>query len=155
TTTTASSLAAWRSEAAGLRVPTTVVCCYPQDAGFVEASADLIRIELKTMPDVPRRILFSAHGLPERVIEDGDPYQSQVERTSAAIVQALGNQASDWALCYQSRVGPLKWIGPSTADEIVRAGREGKAVVLYPLGFVSEHSETLVELDMDYRHLAE
>jgi ferrochelatase len=58
-------------------------------------------------------------------------------------------------VCYQSRVGPLKWIGPSTEEEIRRAGTEGTSVVLYPLSFVSEHSETLVELDIDYRHLAE
>ena len=61
----------------------------------------------------------------------------------------------DWSVCYQSRVGPLKWIGPSTDAEIARAGADKVAVVLYPLSFVSEHSETLVELDIEYRHLAE
>ncbi len=64
---------------------------------------------------------------------------------------------AEWehAICYQSRVGPLKWIGPSTEAEIRRAAQDGKAIVLYPLAFVSEHSETLVELDIDYRHLAQ
>ncbi|MGH8432612.1 MAG: ferrochelatase, partial [Solimonas sp.] len=61
----------------------------------------------------------------------------------------------DWSVCYQSRVGPLKWIGPPTEEEIRRAGADKTGVVLYPLSFVSEHSETLVELDMDYRRLAE
>ena len=61
----------------------------------------------------------------------------------------------DWSVCYQSRVGPLKWIGPSTDAEIARAGADKVSVVLYPLSFVSEHSETLVELDIEYRHLAE
>jgi hypothetical protein len=97
-------------------------------------------------------VLFSAHGLPERVIKAGDPYQSQVEQTAKAIVHALGGDL-DWSVCYQSRVGPLKWIGPSTDAEITRAGADKVAVVLYPLIFVSEHSETLVELDIEYRHL--
>jgi ferrochelatase len=98
-------------------------------------------------------VLFSAHGLPERVIKAGDPYQSQVEQTAKAIVDVIGGL--DWTVCYQSRVGPLKWIGPSTDAEIARAGADKVSVVLYPLSFVSEHSETLVELDIEYRHLAE
>jgi ferrochelatase len=98
-------------------------------------------------------VLFSAHGLPEKVIKRGDPYQRQVEQTAAAIADHL--DGVDWSVCYQSRVGPLKWIGPPTESEIRRAASDGKSVVLYPLSFVSEHSETLVELDIDYRHLAE
>ena len=97
-------------------------------------------------------MLFSAHGLPERVIKAGDPYQSQVEQTATAIAEP--SDGLDWSVCYQSRVGPLKWIGPSTDAEIRRAGADKVSVVLYPLSFVSEHSETLVELDIDYRHLA-
>ena len=61
----------------------------------------------------------------------------------------------DWRVCYQSRVGPLAWIGPATDAEIVRAGAEGKGVIVVPIAFVSEHSETLVELDQDYSHLAQ
>src|SRR5262249_15749864 len=60
-----------------------------------------------------------------------------------------------WVVCFQSRVGPLEWIGPSTDAEIERAGANKAAVVLFPIAFVSEHSETLVELDIEYRHLAE
>jgi len=86
------------------------------------------------------------------VIKSGDPYQAEVEQTAQAIAGAIG--VDDWSVCYQSRVGPLKWIGPSTGDEIRRAGTDATSVVLYPLSFVSEHSETLVELDIDYRHLA-
>ena len=103
--------------------------------------------------DGPKRVLFSAHGLPEKIIKAGDPYQAQVEQTAAAIGQHL--DGVEWSVCYQSRVGPLKWIGPSTDAEIRRAGTDKAGVVLYPLSFVSEHSETLVELDIDYRHLAE
>jgi len=99
--------------------------------------------------------LLSAHGLPKRTIERGDPYQWQVERTAQSLVDALGIKDLDWTVCYQSRVGPLKWLEPSTDGEIRRAGREGKAVVVVPIAFVSEHSETLVELDIEYRKLAQ
>ncbi len=153
-TTTASSVKAWQeaATAAKLSVPTQTVCCYPDEDGFISASADLLKQGLAEAGDRPTRVLFSAHGLPEKVIKAGDPYQSQVERTAKAIADRIGSL--DWSVCYQSRVGPLKWIGPPTDDEIRRAGADGKAVVLYPLAFVSEHSETLVELDMDYRTLA-
>src|SRR5260370_9909617 len=100
-----------------------------------------------------RRVLFSAHGLPEKIIKAGDPYQSQVEQTAAAIGEHLGSV--EWRISYQSRVGPLKWLGPSTEQEIHRAGADKVGVVLYPISFVSEHSETLVELTIDYRHLAQ
>ncbi len=153
TTTTASSVTAWKEEAARLRVATTLLCCYPQEAGFIEASVDLVRQELDALGSTKVRVLFSAHGLPEKVIKSGDPYQWQVERTAEAIAEGAG--LSDWSVCYQSRVGPLKWIGPSTQEEIERAGRDDVGVVVYPLAFVSEHSETLVELDRDYRRVAD
>jgi ferrochelatase len=159
TTTTSSSVKAWKAAAAAakLAVPTQTVCCYPDEPGFIAASVDLLKQGLAEAGDRPIRVLFSAHGLPEKVIKAGDPYQAQVERTGKAIAnQVSADQTSelDWAVCYQSRVGPLKWIGPSTRAEVERAGQDGKAVVLYPLAFVSEHSETLVELDIDYRRLA-
>lgn len=158
TATTDSSVKAWKTvaEAARLRVPTQTVCCYPDDPGFIAASVDLVKQGLAEAGVGPARVLFSAHGLPEKVIRRGDPYQVQVERTAAAISGAIADQVGglDWSVCYQSRVGPLKWIGPSTEAEIRRAGADKRAVVLYPLAFVSEHSETLVELDIDYRRLA-
>lgn len=158
TTTTASSLQDWTRAArrAGLSAETAAYCCYPVLRGFVAAMVDLIQPALAAArSDGPVRLLFSAHGLPKRVVEGGDPYQWQVEQTAAAIVAALGDPDLDHAVCYQSRVGPLEWIGPSTDAEIERAGREGCSVVLVPVAFVSEHSETLVELDIEYRHLAE
>ena len=105
-------------------------------------------------PDLSYRLLLSAHGLPKRVIAKGDPYQWQVERTAQALVDRLGIKNLDWNVCYQSRVGPLKWLEPSTDAEIRRAGVEGKGVVVAPIAFVSEHSETLVELDIEYGKLA-
>ena len=158
TATTDSSVKAWKAAAvaARLAVPTQTVCCYPDEPGFIAASVDLVKQGLAEVGTGPVRVLFSAHGLPEKVIRKGDPYQAHVERTAEAIAQKIAKQTGglDWSVCYQSRVGPLKWIGPSTAAEIRRAGADGRSVVLYPLAFVSEHSETLVELDIDYRRLA-
>jgi ferrochelatase len=158
TTTTASSLAAWRAATAhrGLDRPLRFVCCYPSDPGFVEALAGLIRpvLDLAAGHKRPPRLLLTAHGLPKRIVLSGDPYQNQVEATAAAVIAALNRPGLDWTICYQSRVGPLEWIGPSTEGEIRRAGTDGLPVVVAPISFVSEHSETLVELDLDYRDLA-
>ncbi len=151
TTTTGSSFKAWKA-AAKLDVPTVEVKSYPIEEGFIAASAELVTQGLAEVGAGPKRVLFSAHGLPEKIIKAGDPYQSQVEQTAAAIADKIGGL--DWTVCYQSRVGPLKWIGPSTGDEIRRAAADKMGIVLYPLSFVSEHSETLVELDIDYRRLA-
>jgi len=154
TTTTQSSLDAWSQAAArvGLSAPTRAVCCFPAEAGFVAAYASLLREAMAEAGDA--RVLFSAHGLPERIVEAGDPYVWQVEQGATAIAKAAGLEQDAWRVCYQSRVGPLKWVGPSTDDEIRRAGAEGKALVIVPIAFVSEHSETLVELDIEYARLA-
>lgn len=157
TTTTGSSLAAWNRAAAraGLAVPATCICCYPQNPGFIASGAALIHQALtKAKPGVSYRLLLSAHGLPKRTISKGDPYQWQVEQTASAIVDALGIKGLDWQVCYQSRVGPLEWIEPATDAEILRAGKDGKGVIVAPIAFVSEHSETLVELDIEYAELA-
>ncbi|MGN6148164.1 MAG: ferrochelatase [Rhizomicrobium sp.] len=157
TTTTASSEVDWRAAAkrAGLTAPATRVCCYPWDKGFVESVAVRIASALQTKkPSVDYRLLLSAHGLPKRTVLKGDPYSWQVEKTAAAIVDRLGINGLDWQICYQSRVGPLEWIGPATDAEIRRAGAQGKGLIVAPIAFVSEHSETLVELDIEYGKLA-
>ncbi len=157
TTTTASSLKDWHRAAAraGLSAQHVKVCCYPDERGFIAAEAALIREALaKRRNEWNYRLLLSAHGLPKRTVAKGDPYQQQVEKSAAAIVAALGVDNLDWAVCYQSRVGPLEWIGPATDAEIRRAGQEGKALIMAPIAFVSEHSETLVELDIEYAKLA-
>ena len=100
------------------------------------------------------RVLFSAHGLPEVIVKSGDPYQHQVERTVAAVVRAMDVPGLDWTVCYQSRATPQKWLGPSTDDEVKQAGADGVPLLVVPIAFVSEHSETLVELDVEYRELA-
>jgi len=161
TTTTRSSLNEWYRAAGqtGLlapQVPTSAICCYPTAAGLIEAQSALISPVLKEATvEGPVRLLLSAHGLPERIVKKGDPYAWQVEQTAAHIVGRLGIRDLDWRLCYQSRVGPMKWIGPATDEEIRRAGVDGRGLVVAPIAFVSEHSETLVELDIEYRKLAE
>jgi ferrochelatase len=157
-TTTGSSLTAWTKAAsrAGLTAPTRLVCCYPEEAGFIASLAREINEALAAWPSgEPVRILFSAHGLPKRVIERGDPYEVQIERTAAGLRRALIRQDVDAIVCYQSRVGRLEWIGPATDAEIERAGADGVGLIVAPIAFVSEHSETLVELDVEYRHVAE
>ena len=160
TTTTGSSLVAWRQAAAkvGLAAETTTLCCYPVDPGFVGATAALVkaaydRARATLDPKVPLRVLFSAHGLPEVIVQGGDPYQWQVERTVAAVVEAWGERL-DYRICYQSRATPQKWIEPSTDHEVERAAVDRTAVLVVPIAFVSEHTETLVELDVEYRDLA-
>jgi len=158
TTTTASSIRVWdqAARAAKLEVPTSTVCCYPTEPGFVEASARLIWQAYERAAAHGRpRVLFSAHGLPKKVVRDGDPYQWQCESTAAAVVEKIGIPDLDWVACYQSRVGPLEWIGPSTDQEIERGGRDKVPLVVVPIAFVSEHSETLVEIEIEYRHLAQ
>jgi ferrochelatase len=158
TTTTGSSLADWARAAAhaGLEAPSKAVCCYPTAPGFVAEVAARIRPALaEAAAKGTPRLLFSAHGLPKKIVARGDPYQWQVEQSAAAVAAALDEPGLDWGVCYQSRVGRLEWIGPLTDEEIVRAGRDRVPVVLAPIAFVSEHSETLVELDIEYGHLAE
>jgi ferrochelatase len=165
TTTSGSSLKEWTraSLAVGMEKPTRAVCCYPCEPGYVKGLVKLIQpaileAENQLAEGSRARVLFSAHGLPEKVIARGDPYQWQIEQTSAVVAEALKSALErpdlDWAVCYQSRVGPLKWIGPSLDGELERAGRAGTGVVVIPVAFVSEHSETLVELDIEYRDVA-
>jgi ferrochelatase len=157
TTTTSSSLSEWRKRArrAGLSTPQHEVCCYPFEDGLTGALCELIEVAFRrAKPDLSYRVLFSAHGLPKRIVQRGDPYQWQVERTVQAVLERWRGTPFDHAICYQSRVGPLEWIKPATDAEVRRAGAEGKALIVVPVAFVSEHSETLVELDIEYNKLA-
>lgn len=150
-TTTASSLKAW---ARASDLPCSTICCYPAGQAFAQAHANAILDTWRESgsPAAPR-VLFSAHGLPQSVIDRGDPYQWQVEQSVAAVRRLL---PAEWETrtCYQSRVGPMKWLAPSTDEEIKAAGRDKVGVIVSPIAFVSEHVETLVELDHEYGQLA-
>ena len=162
TTTTGSSIAEWM-EAIGrwsLLARTHMIRSYPTDAAYAAAQADLLKQTLAQADAAPVRILFSAHGLPQKVIDAGDPYQMEIEQSAIAIAHAAGfahpnQKMADWTICYQSKVGPMKWLEPSLDQELARAAADKVGVVILPIAFVSEHSETLVELDIEYRHRAD
>ena len=153
--TSGSSIKEWKNvcKKNNYHVKTSTICCYPTDQNFINAHTKEIVKKIKDLKNF--KLIFSAHGLPEKNIKKGDPYQWQVEQSVKKIVENLNIENLDWILSYQSRVGPLKWIGPSTEDIIVENSKLGKHIVLVPIAFVSEHSETLVELDIEYKEIAD
>tara|TARA_B100001123_G_scaffold124602_1_gene145093 strand:- start:337 stop:1341 length:1005 start_codon:yes stop_codon:yes gene_type:complete len=154
--TSGSSIKEWNDlcKKENYKVKTKTICCYPTESNFLESHASLIKKIIKNL-DKNFKLLFSAHGLPENKIKKGDPYQWQVEQTVEGIMTKLKDENLDYTISYQSRVGPLKWIGPSTDEVIIKYSKENRGIVIVPVAFVSEHSETLVELDIEYKKLAE
>ncbi len=155
--TSGSSINEWENlcKKENYKVKMKTICCYPTEDNFIESHAKLIKESIKNLENKNFKLLFSAHGLPENKIKKGDPYQWQIEKTVEAIMSKLPDKNLDYIISYQSRVGPLKWIGPSTDEMIIKYSREKKGIVIVPVAFVSEHSETLVELDIEYKKLAE
>ena len=153
--TSGSSIKEWNDicKKNNFNVKTSTICCYPTDENFIQAHKELIMKKTKNLENF--KLIFSAHGLPEKNIKKGDPYQWQVEQSVNKIVKSLDVKDLGWILSYQSRVGPLKWIGPSTEEIIIENSKLGTHIVLVPIAFVSEHSETLVELDIEYKELAD
>jgi ferrochelatase len=151
TTTTKSSLDEFSELLKQEGLHAKAVCCYFKNQNFIKSHASLIKEKL---PKGNYRILFSAHGLPEYIVKQGDPYQWQVEQGVVEIVKHLGGN-TDYVICYQSKVGRMKWLTPSTEDELMKAAKENIAVVIVPIALVSDHSETLVELDIEYKKLFE
>ncbi len=154
--TSGSSINEWNSlcKKENYKVKTKIICCYPTENNFLEAHVSLIKKTINNLENKNFKLIFSAHGLPENKIKKGDPYQWQVEKTVEGIMSKLTSENLDFLISYQSRVGPLKWIGPSTDDVIIKYSKEKKGIVIVPVAFVSEHSETLVELDIEYKKLA-
>ena len=153
--TSGSSIKEWKDvcKKNNYHVKTSTICCYPTDQNFINAHTKEIIKKIKDLKNF--KLIFSAHGLPEKNIKKGDPYQWQVEQSVKKIVESLNDENLDWILSYQSRVGSLKWIGPSTETIIIENSKIGKHIVLVPIAFVSEHSETLVELDIEYKEIAD
>jgi protoporphyrin/coproporphyrin ferrochelatase len=152
TTTTRSSLDAWK-KAGGAQA--RIVCCYPDAPGFIQAHAEAVtEVWEQAGKPLPVRVLWSAHGLPKKIVDAGDPYQRHVEETVQAVIPLLPSELQH-QVCFQSRVGPLEWIGPGTEAEVERAAEDKIGVIVSPIAFVSEHIETLVELDEEYKELAE
>ena len=155
--TSGSSINEWNDlcEKENYKIKTKTICCYPTENNFIISHVSLIKKTLQHVENNNFKLIFSAHGLPENKIKKGDPYQWQVEQTVKEIMSKLQTENLDYTISYQSRVGPMKWIGPSTDSEIIKYSKEKKGVVIVPVAFVSDHSETLVELDIEYKKLAE
>jgi ferrochelatase len=156
-TTTGSSFTALARAAAGTGLEIASVDRYPDAPGYLEALCTRVREAQGTLPEAVRDeapVLFSAHGLPEAYIRRGDPYLDDIRITVAAASRRLGLGARA-QLCFQSRLGPQKWLGPTTEESIDRLAEAGHtALVLCPVAFTGEHIETLQELDILYRERA-
>jgi ferrochelatase len=157
-TTSGSSYSEFRRECerAAYRPPVTFIRQWFDQPDYQRAIVESLRAEAEKFPDPdPARIevLFSAHGLPQKIVEAGDPYEAQIQATADAVRARLGWPHT--TLCYQSRVGPLEWIKPYIQDVIrEKAARGAKQMLVYPIAFVSDHIETLYELGMTYAELA-
>ena len=140
----------------GAEWPVTYVPAYPDDPDYVAAVAATVRDALADLPaDARPHLLFSAHGLPVSFVEKGDPYPAHVRATVGAVVRELG-WTGPFSLAWQSKVGPAAWLTPATDDALRELGAFGtQAVVVVPVSFVGDHIETLFELDVEYRHVAE
>lgn len=158
--TTYSSLNEWKRLASKqtLTTPTQLICCYPNHPLLVDAYVDRINEAYEKFAGLEGTdidLIFSAHGVPLSYIRKGDPYQIQVEETVRSVV-AKGSWSSPHALCYQSKVGPQKWLSPSLTDTVeqkIRSGR--KNLLIIPIAFVTEHIETLHEIDIELREESE
>lgn len=134
---------------------TNIICCYHTHELYILSLSKKIRNSYKQALEFGKpRMLFSAHGIPEYMVNNGDPYQRHVNQTAEALVAELGISELDWKVCYQSKVGRLKWLVPSTEDEIKKTNIDNIPVVVVPISFVSENLETLVELDIEYQKYA-
>jgi len=155
--TSGSSINEWNDlcQKENYKVKTKTICCYPTESNFIASHVSLINKILQNVENNNFKLIFSAHSLPESKIKKGDPYQWHVEETVKEIMSKLKTGNLDYIISYQSRFGPMKWIGPSTDAEIIKYSKEKKGIVIVPVAFVSEHSETLVELDIEYKKLAE
>jgi len=147
----------------------TVISSWYERPGYVKAISSLINKELSAFTaeqiaeanavnsdKAPLHVLFSAHGVPQSYIEAGDPYQKQIEDCVKRISESIKNPNVEVHLSYQSRVGPIEWLRPYTDDVLPELGDSGvRNLVVVPISFVSEHIETLEEIDIEYRELAE
>jgi protoporphyrin/coproporphyrin ferrochelatase len=147
----------WQEDPKLQPIEYTVIPSWYKQPGYLQSMAELIAQELEQFPNPNEvHIFFSAHGVPKSYVEEaGDPYQQEIEECTALIMQTL-NRPNAHTLAYQSRVGPVEWLQPYTEDALKELGAQGvKDLVVVPISFVSEHIETLQEIDIEYREVAE
>lgn len=162
--TTLSSLKEWRRAAAAAKwtpdeggPPERTVSQFFNHPLYIQALVANIGRMLRQFPDSSRiHLVFSAHGLPMSLVEKGDPYPTQIAETMRLVNESGRRQFPNWPqqqlLCYQSRVGPSKWLEPPFTGTLDRLGQEGvKEVLVVPISFVTEHIETLHEINMEGR----
>ncbi len=156
-TTTGSSFNEWKRFYKGDMDRLQFVSDYFDNHTYISALNDRINEAVLRFPEQVRsdiQMIFSAHGTPERLVKEGDPYSGQIKKT-VEIVMADRNFLHDYHLCFQSKVGPVKWLEPSTDKMIEELGRKNKKhLLIIPISFVSDHIETLHELDIEYRDIA-
>jgi ferrochelatase len=147
----------WKTDPYLKNVEYTLISSWHNHQGYLMAMVDLIKQELQQFenPDGVY-IFFSAHGVPKSyVTEAGDPYQLQIEECTDLIMKTL-NTKNPYTLAYQSKVGPVEWLKPYTEDALIELGAQNvKDLLVVPISFVSEHIETLQEIDLEYREVAE
>ncbi len=132
--------------------PLMTIRSWPTQAGYIEALCKRISRGMVQLADTSTKLVYSAHSLPRKFIKDGDPYVDELKKTIAAVEAQTGIRGH---LCFQSRSGPVKWLEPSTPDMLrILAGRNCTSILMVPLSFVSDHVETLYEIDILYQQMA-
>ncbi len=147
----------WEADPDLAAIPYTVIPSWYEHPGYLAAMAGLIATKIDSVPNPDKaHVFFSAHGVPVSYVEEaGDPYQREIEECAKLIMQKLG-RSNEYTLAYQSRVGPVEWLQPYTDVAIQELAAKGiEELVVVPVSFVSEHIETLEEIDQEYREIAE
>jgi ferrochelatase len=156
--TSGSSLSKFEEVAAAFPIETSSIPSWYDHPLYIEALVDVIKKGIKSFDGnsicgSEVHVLFSAHSLPQKIIEQGDPYVDQIMGTIRKVSERMPIR---WHLSYQSRSGPVKWLGPSTYTKLSELASEGiRRVLIVPISFVSDHIETLYEIDILYKNLAE
>lgn len=157
--TTTSSVEEWerRASARGANLDTQLIESYYDFQPYIDAFVERINEGLERFPSTRRgdvHLVFSAHGTPMKLVKQGDPYSGHIKKTVAAVMER-GRYKQEHSLCYQSKVGPMKWLTPSTPDTVKDLAAQGvKDMLIVPIAFTSDHLETLFELGIEYRHVA-
>ncbi|MDX9787831.1 MAG: ferrochelatase [Desulfobacterales bacterium] len=157
-TTTGSAFNEWKRVYSGDVAALNYVSDYFDHPQYIAAINERIDETIQTFPEAARgeiQIVFSAHGTPVRFVKEGDPYSRQIQKTVDGVMTAR-RHSHPHHLCFQSRVGPVKWLEPSTEKMIEKLATQGnKHLLIVPVSFVSDHIETLFELNVEYREVAE
>lgn len=156
--TTGSSFNEWKRVCKSETSNLIYIDSYPTNQFYVSAINQRIEEALLNFSEDKRKdvqLVFSAHGTPVSYVKKGDPYSGQIKETIEAVMN-LRNHSHEYHLCFQSKVGPAKWLEPSTADKIKELSLKGKKhLLIIPISFVSDHVETAFELNIEYRHVAD